>query len=43
MLCVHVAEDEFGTLTHDFRQDGFAISVNRCHLNQINDASPHVP
>jgi hypothetical protein len=42
MLCVHVAGDEFGTLTHDFRQNGFAISVNRRHLDQINDASPRV-
>jgi hypothetical protein len=43
MLCVHVAGDELGTLTHDFRQNGFAIPVNRCHLNQVNDAAPRVP
>jgi hypothetical protein len=42
MLCVHVAGDEPDTLTHDFRQNGFAISIDRCHLDQINDASPCV-
>ena len=40
MLCVHVAEDKLGTLAHDFRQNGFSISINRCDLNEINDASP---
>jgi|SRR4051794_15612517 hypothetical protein len=40
MLCVHIAGDELGTLAHDFRQNGFAISVNRCHLNEINNAPP---
>jgi hypothetical protein len=43
MLCVHVAGDELGTLTHDFRQYGFTISVNRCHLNQVNNAFPRIP
>src|SRR5437899_284415 len=43
MLCVYVAGDELGALTHDFRQNGFAISVNRCHLHQLNDASPRLP
>jgi hypothetical protein len=43
MFCVHVAGDELGTLTHDFRQNGFAIAVNRYHLDQLNDASPRVP
>ena len=43
MFCVHVAGDELGALTHDFRQNGFAISVNGCHLDQFNDASPRVP
>ena len=42
MLCVHVAGDELSTLTHDFRQNGFALSVNRCHLDQLNDAPPRV-
>jgi hypothetical protein len=28
---------------HDFRQNGFAISVNGCHLDQSNDASARVP
>jgi hypothetical protein len=42
MLCIHVAGDELGTLTHDFRQNRFAVSVNRRHLDQINDASPRV-
>src|SRR6266851_4993311 len=43
MLCIHVAGDELDALTHDFRQNGFAVSVNGCHLDQINDAPPHVP
>jgi hypothetical protein len=43
MLGVHVARDELGTLAHDFRQNFFANSVNRCHVNQLNDASPRVP
>jgi hypothetical protein len=43
MLCVHVAGDELSTLTHDFCQNRFALSVNRCHLGQLNDASPRVP
>jgi hypothetical protein len=43
MLCVHVAGYELGTLAHDFRQNFFAISINRCHLDQVNDASPRVP
>jgi hypothetical protein len=43
MFCVHVAGDELGTLAHNFRQNFFAISVNRCHLNQLNDAFPRVP
>jgi hypothetical protein len=43
MFCVHVAGDELGALTHDFGQNGFAISVNGCHLDQFNDASPRVP
>jgi hypothetical protein len=42
MLGVHITGDELGTLAHDFRQNFFAISVNRCHLNQFNDASPRV-
>jgi hypothetical protein len=43
MLCVHVSGDELSTLAHDLRQNGFAVSVNRCHLDQVNDASPRVP
>jgi hypothetical protein len=43
MFCVHVAGDELDALTHDFRQNGFAISVNGCHLDQLNDAPPRVP
>jgi hypothetical protein len=42
MLGVHISGDELGSLTHDFRQNFFAISVNRCHLDQVNDASPRV-
>ncbi len=30
MFCVPIAGDELGALTHDFRQNGFAISVNGC-------------
>jgi hypothetical protein len=43
MFCVHVAGDELGALTHDFRQSGFAISVDGCHLDQLNDVFPRVP
>jgi hypothetical protein len=43
MLRVHVAGGEIGTLAHDFRQNFLAISVNRCHLSQLNDAFPRVP
>jgi hypothetical protein len=43
MFCVHVAGDELDSLTHDFRQNGFAVSVNGCHLDQIDDAPPRVP
>jgi hypothetical protein len=42
MLCIHVAGDEVGSIAHDFRQNRFAIPVNRCHLDQINNASPHI-
>ena len=38
MFCVHVAGDKLGALTHDFRQNGFAVSVNGCHFGQFNDA-----
>src|SRR5258705_4224999 len=43
MFGVHVAGDELGALTHDFRQGGFAIPVNECYLDQINDAPSRVP
>src|SRR5258708_940788 len=43
MLCVYVGCDELDALTHDFRQYGFAISVNGGHLAQLNDAPPRVP
>jgi hypothetical protein len=43
MFCVHVSSDELDALTHHFRQNGFAISVNGCHLDQLNDAPPRVP
>src|SRR5229473_4668252 len=42
MFCVHIAGDELGPLIHDFRQNGFATSVNECHVNQFNDASARV-
>src|SRR5207248_2710445 len=37
------ARDELDALTHDFRQNGFAISINGGHLDQLNDALPRVP
>jgi hypothetical protein len=43
MFYVHVASDELDPLTHDFRQNGFAISVNGCHLDQLNNAPPRIP
>jgi hypothetical protein len=43
MFCVHVACDELGTLTHDFRENGFAISVNGRYFGQFNDASSRIP
>src|SRR6266850_6340956 len=38
MFCVYVAGDELATVTHNFRQSFFAITVDRCHLGQFNDA-----
>jgi hypothetical protein len=38
MFCVHVAGDELAPLTHDFRQNRFTVSVNGCHLDQLNNA-----
>jgi hypothetical protein len=35
MFCVHIAGDELGTLTHHFRQNGFAVSVNRWGLREL--------
>src|SRR5260370_19520602 len=43
MFCVYVAGDELGTLTHDFRQNGFTIPVDGCHVAQLNDELPRVP
>src|SRR6266849_783968 len=43
MFCVHVAGDELDALTHELRQNGFANSVNRCHVDQLNDAPPRIP
>jgi hypothetical protein len=42
MFCVHVGSNELGTLTHHFRQNGFALPVNRYHLNHFNDVPPRV-
>jgi hypothetical protein len=42
MFCVHVAGDELGTITHDLPKNGFAISVNECHFDQVNDAPSRV-
>src|SRR5258706_5538233 len=42
MFCVHVAGDDLAPLTHDFGQNGFAVSVNGYHLDQLNNAFPRV-
>jgi hypothetical protein len=42
MFCVHVARDKLDALTHDFRQNVFATSVNVRHFDQLNDAPPRV-
>jgi hypothetical protein len=42
MFCIHVAGDELGTLTHDFRQNGFTIMVNGCHLDHFDNASSRI-
>jgi hypothetical protein len=42
MFCIHVAGDELGTLTHDFRQNGFTIVVDGCHVNHFDNASSHI-
>jgi hypothetical protein len=42
MLCIHVASNELGTLTHDFRQNGFTTTVNGCHLDHFNDAPARI-
>jgi len=39
MFCVNVAGNELSTVTHDSCQDGFPISVNRCHFNHPPDES----
>src|SRR5258708_35436579 len=43
MFYVHVAGDALGSVTHDFGENSFAIAVNGCHLDQLNDAPPRVP
>jgi hypothetical protein len=43
MLRVHVAGNELRSIAHNFRQNRFTFPVNRCHFDQVNDASPHVP
>jgi hypothetical protein len=42
MLCVYIPRDELGTLTHHFRQNGFAIPPNKCHVREFNYASTFV-
>jgi hypothetical protein len=42
MFCIHVAGDELGTLTHDFRQNGFTIVVDGCHLDHFDNASSRI-
>jgi hypothetical protein len=42
MFCVHVGSNKLSTLTHHFRQNGFALPVNRYHLNHFNDVPPRV-
>src|SRR5258708_3040452 len=43
MFCIHVAGDELGTLTHDFRQNGLPIVVDGCHLDHFDNASSRIP
>src|SRR5260370_41608082 len=43
MFCVYVAGDELAPVTHNFRQSFFAITVDRCHLGQFNDALAGFP
>src|SRR5258706_14948679 len=42
MFCIHIAGDELGTLTHDFRKNGFTIVVDGCDLDHFDNASPHI-
>src|SRR5258708_27787178 len=43
MFCVYIAGDELAPATHNFRQSFFAITVDRCHLGQFNDALAGFP
>jgi len=43
VLCVHVAGDEVDALTHEFRQNCFAISIDGCHFDKVHDALPQIP
>src|SRR2546430_14951816 len=43
MFWVYVAGDELSPVTHNFRQSFFAITVDRCHLGQFNDALAGFP
>src|SRR5260370_3834226 len=43
MFYVHVPGYELGSVTQDFRQNGFAVAVNGRHFDQLNDAPPRVP
>src|SRR6266567_5558162 len=43
MFCVYVAGDELAPVTHNFRQSFFAIAVDRCHLDQFDDALAGIP
>src|SRR5205085_5654013 len=43
MFCVYVAGDELAPVTHNFRQNFFAITADRCHLGQFDEALAGIP
>ncbi|HTF66108.1 MAG TPA: hypothetical protein VK638_25820 [Edaphobacter sp.] len=38
MLCVYVIGDEIGSLAHDLRKNHLAVSINECHVTQLDNA-----
>lgn len=42
MLCVHIAGNELGSLTHHFRQRPLAAAPDKCHVGKLHDASTSV-